>query len=163
MENFFNAIYSLLCDPSLGIYKIMESILDVYRDETLLSSYLPLVGTTTMFVSFIIAFAFYIWPINHPRFKAWWAWLVMLFTNLIINFGMAFAFISWRISSIKGGSDDLNNIVSEIIKKEELTFPFYEQLQFAMSNVWFGAICFVVASLILNWFSTNCKFSPFRK
>lgn len=162
MENFFNAIYSLLCDSSLGIYKIMESILDEYGDGTLLSSYLPLVGTTTIFVSLIIAFAFYIWPINHPRFKAWWAWLVMLFTNLIINFGMAFAFISWRISSIER-SDDLNNIVLEIIKKDELTFTFYEQLQFAMSNVWFGAICFVVACLILNWFSTNCKFSPFRK
>lgn len=165
MENFFNAIYSVFCDTSLGVYQMMESIVDAYGD-TLLSSYLPLVGITTILISFAVAIAFYIWPINHPRFKAWWAWLIMLFVNLLVNFGLTFAMIKMRISSIIGEENaDLIDTVLEKIPgdKENLDFSFYEQLQFVMSNVLFSAICFVFASLIFNWFSTNCKFSPFRK
>ena len=157
MNQFFASIYSWFCDSSQTVFKIMDVILGE-DDELLLSSMFPTIGICTAIISLIIAFAFYIWPINHPRFKAWWAWLIMLLTNAAINFGLAFAFIHHRISDIEKSEDALELFTDE----EVLSIPTSQWFDFAFANLCVSVLFFIIASLFFNWFSTNCRFSPFR-
>lgn len=162
MNEFFSSIYSWFCDSSMTVFKIMDTIWSG-DEELLLSSSFPTIGIIAAVISFLVAFAFYIWPINHPRFKAWWAWLLMLIVDAAINFGLTFAFIQHRISDIeKIGEDALDNL-PDVTDEETLSIPFGQWFDLAMSNVCVSVLFFILASLILNWFSTNCRFSPFRK
>ena len=158
MNEFFTSIYSWFCDRSMTIFKIMDAVWGD-DDELLLSSSFPTIGITAAVISIAVAVAFYIWPINHPRFKAWWAWLIMLLTNALINFGLAFAFIQHRISDIEKSEDALALFTDE----ETLSIPLGQWFDLALSNACVSILFFAVASLICNWFSTNCRFSPFRK
>lgn len=158
MNEFFTSIYSWFCNSSMTVFKIVEPIWGD-DEELLLSSSFPMIGITAAVISIIAAVAFYIWPINHPRFKAWWAWLIVLLTNAVINFGLAFAFVHHRISDIEKSEEALELFTEE----ETLTLPFGQWLDFALSNACVSIMFFIVASLIFTWFSTNCRFSPFRK
>lgn len=157
MNEFFISIYSWFCDSSLDVFKIMN---DIWGDvDLLLSSSFPTMGITAIVISFIVAVAFYIWPINHPRFKAWWSWLIMLLVNAIINFGLTFAFIHHRIGDIEKSEEALEMFTDE----ETLMIPNAQWFDMAFANLCVSIIFFIVASLIFNWFSINCRFSPFRK
>ena len=158
MNEFFFSIYSWFCDSSLTVFKIMNAIWGD-DEELLLSSSFPSIGITAAVISVVVAIAFYIWPINHPRFKAWWAWLIMLLTNAAINFGLTFAFIHHRIGDIEKSEEALEMFTDE----ETLSLPFAQWMDLALSNLCVSIMFFIVASLIFNWFSTNCRFSPFRK
>ena len=157
MNQFFASIYSWFCDSSQTVFKIMD-VISGEDDNLLLSGMFPTIGICTAIISLIAAFAFYIWPINHPRFKAWWAWLIMLLTNAAINFGLAFAFINHRIADIEKSEDALELFTDA----EVLTIPTSQWFDFALSNLCISVLFFIVASLMFNWFSTNCRFSPFR-
>lgn len=165
MNDFFTSIYSWFCDPSLGVFKIINAIHND-DDDLVLSSSFPTIGITAAVIAIAIAVAFYIWPINHPRFKAWWAWLIMLLTNALINFGLAFAFIQHRISDCEGDSEAFYiacqwlNIEDPETLSSKLSGQWFD---LALSNAFVSMMFFAVASLIFNWFSTNCRFSPFRK
>lgn len=158
MNEFFTSIYSWFCDSSMTVFKIMDAVWGD-DEELLLSSSFPTIGITAAIISIVVAVAFYIWPINHPRFKAWWAWLIMLLTNALVNFGLAYAFIQHRISDIEKSGDALELFTDE----ETLSIPFGQWFDLALSNACVSIMFFIVASLIFNWFSTNCRFSPFRK
>lgn len=168
MNEFFISIYSWFCDSSQYLFKIMNDIWGE-EEQLLLSSSFPTIGVTTAVISFLVAVAFYIWPINHPRFKAWWAWLIMLFVNAAINFGLAFAFIHHRIGVIEENQNIMDSIEEtetfrDIVSDEGiLTIPSPNWFDFAFSNLCVSIIFFIIASLIFNWFSINCRFSPFRK
>lgn len=158
MNDFFATIYSWFCDGSLTVFKIMDV---VWGDdgELLLSGAFSSIGITTVVISFLIAIAFYIWPINHPRFKAWWAWLIMLLVNVVINWALAFAFIQYRKTDIETSEDALYLFTDDTT----LSIPVSQWMDFAFANLGVSIIFFIVASLVLNWFSTNCRLSPFRK
>lgn len=157
MNDFFTSIYSWFCDSSLIVFKIMGAVW--VDDEEVLSSSFPLIGFTAAVISIIAAIAFYIWPINHPRFKAWWAWLIMLLGSAVINFGLAFAFINHRILVIEQDAEAL-----ELFTEDATLFvPTWQWSVLALSNACVSAMFFIMASLIFNWFSSNCRFSPFRK
>lgn len=158
MNEFFTSIYSWFCDSSMTVFKIMGAVWGD-DEELLLSSSFPTIGITAAIISIVVAVAFYIWPINHPRFKAWWAWLFMLLTNVLVNFGLACGFVQYRISDIEKSEDALELFTDE----ETLSIPFGQWLDMALSNACVSIMFFIVASLIFNWFSTNCRFSPFRK
>lgn len=163
MNEIFTSIYSWFCDRSLTFFKIMDEIVaDDADDELLFSSSFPYIGITAAVISIVIAVAFYIWPINHPRFKAWWAWLIMLLTNAAINFGLTFAFIHHRIGDIEKSGEALMTITGDE-DAITLSIPFAQWMDLALSNLCVSIMFFIVASLIFNWFSTNCRFSPFRK
>lgn len=157
MNEFFSSIYSWFCDSSLTVFKIMNVIIG--DDEVLLSSSFPTIGITAAVISLLVAVAFYIWPINHPCFKSWWSWLIMLLVNAAINFGLTFAFIHHRIGDIEKSEEALEMFTDE----ETLTIPFTQWMDLALSNLCVSIVFFIFASLIFNWFSSNCRFSPFRK
>lgn len=163
MNEFFASIYSWFYSNQL-----IETIMDEFTEDgtiILSSDFVPL-GITTAVISFLIAVAFYIWPINHPRFKAWWAWLIMLVTNAVINFGLAFAFLSYRIGVIEDNSELLEQVEDQCgdscVTDETLSVAFGNMLDLAFANVCASVMFFIIASLILTWFSTSAKYSPFR-
>lgn len=163
MNEFFASIYSWFYSNQL-----IETIMDEFtEDGTIILSgdFVPL-GITTAVISFLIAVAFYIWPISHPRFKAWWAWLIMLVTNAVINFGLAFAFLSYRIGVIEDNSGLLEQVEDQCgdscVTDETLSVGFGNMLDLAFANVCASVMFFIIASLILTWFSSTAKYSPFR-
>lgn len=164
MNEFFASIYSWFCDSANIAFSIMEQKGSV-EEENLFPGYFPTIGLTAAAISLLIAFAFYIWPINHPRFKAWWAWLIMLLTNAIINFGLTYAFINQRIKSLLNENIDDITVGESLydITDPDFSISFSEGFNLAWSNICVSIMFFIVASLIFNWFSTNCRLSPFRK
>lgn len=159
MDQFFQSIYSWFCNSSQTVFKIMQNIVNDDGD-LLLSSMFPTIGITTAIITLLVAFAFYIWPINHPRFKAWWAWLIMLFINAAINFGLGFAFINHRIKDIH--NEKTGDAIEIFTEYETLSLPVAQWMDFSLADLCVSIMFFIIASLILNWFSTNCRFSPFR-
>lgn len=155
-NEFFTSIYSWFCDQSMTVFKALN---DIWIDGNLeLSSSFPAIGITTVIISFVVAFAFYIWPINHPRFKAWWSWLIMLGVNAAINFGLAFAYLHHRLADINKNPD----VIEYFTDYPKLSLPFSQWMDFALANLCVSIMFFILASLILTWFSTNCRLSPFR-
>lgn len=163
--NFFTSIYSWFCDSTKAVFVLLNPIIDD-EGQVLLGSMFPAIGITAAAISLLVAFAFYIWPINHPRFKAWWAWLIMLCLDLAINFGLAFAFLNHRITSIEGNQEIMDLISEdqalEKFVEEKISLPSSQWFDLALANVGVSLLFFIVASLILTWFSTSARFSPFR-
>lgn len=166
-ETLFLNIYRWFGDANGNLFKCMDAIKYGEESGEFVPSFFPTIGCTAAVVSFLVAFAFYIWPLNHPRFKAWWAWLIMLATNAVLNFGLAFAFIDHRLNSLANDNENeaiLQNITSsENIGSVKELIQGGEKMAMAWDNVWVSVIFFIIASLILNWFSVNCRYSPLRK
>ncbi len=166
MEVFFSQIYGWFCNTGKSVYKIMRSLVDDNGDQ-LLDGMFTTIGVTTVVISLVVAVAFYLWPINHPRFKAWWSWLIMLGCNALINFGLGFAFLKYRIGVINDNRQDELDVLgdwspSPINEDGLLSLPFSQWLDFACANAFVSVLFFMVASLILMWLPGNCRFSPFR-
>lgn len=167
MNDFFASIYGWICDSSSLVFKAMNVILGE-DDELLFSGSFSTMGITAAAISLLVAVAFYIWPINHPRFKAWWSWLIMLVVNAGVNFGLTFAFISHRIAEINGNGDASEaseEAIAELTDENQnvLSIPFSQWLDLAWSNVFMSVMFFILASLIFTWYDGNCKYSPIRK
>lgn len=161
MNQFFTSIYSWFCDRSLAVFKMMGSIIDEDTGDLILSSSFTTIGLVAAIISFLATFAFYIWPINHPRFKAWWAWLIMLTGNFLINFGLGFAFVHHRIGDIQN-SEEAIELFEEFNHDEVLSLPTSQWIDFAFANGCISILFFIFFSLILTWMSSTCKYSPFR-
>lgn len=168
MNDFFLTIYSWFCNEDLLSFKIMEVFGESEEGLPLISGNFGAIGLTALVISLLVAFAYYIWPINHPRFKSWWSWLIMLAANALINFGLTFAFISFRIKEVEGNQELMEWIpesdYSQLLNENNvIDIPFSDQLEFALSNVVICALFFIIASLIFTWYRGNCQYSPFRK
>lgn len=131
---------------------------------------------TVFAISVVVAFVFYIWPIDHPRFKAWWAWLIMLGCNLIIDFLLVLGISRARVSYIDDLPIDNNEEAwARVLNVTEDSLPesvgsnladslsVGEYLDFAFINVLWALLFFVLASSVLMWLSNNCRLSPFKK
>lgn len=161
MNDFFQQIYSWFMNTGLDAFKIMCPFFSEDEDGLIMSGAFGGVGLTCAAISIALAVAFYIWPINHPRFKSWWSWLIMLLVNAAINFGLAFAFLNHRINDIqKQDNEVLDMFAGE--EATEITLSSSGWMDFAMANVGVSVLFFLFASLILTWFSSNARLSPFR-
>lgn len=161
MNDFFQQIYSWFMNTSLESFQIMLPFTDDEEGVLIMSGAFGGVGITCAAISIALAVAFYIWPINHPRFKSWWSWLIMLALNAAINFGLAFAFLNHRINDIqKAENEVLEMFAGE--EASEITISSSAWMDFALANVGVSILFFAFASIILTWFSTNARLSPFR-
>ena len=95
----------------------------------------------------------YYYVINHPRFNKWWSWLLML-----VFVGLSNLFIG-SIMTL----NDLNagNIGDCLINGENGGIFNSNCWMFGLANFFVSAIFFIVFSIGLKWWSTNCKRTPF--
>lgn len=134
----------------------------VYDDGSVANTgaYLPL-GIWTLVVSFLLCFAFYIWPLDHPRFKAWWAWLTTAGVNSLLAFLIGLIYSRHHLNDINGDED----LVSLINSYSDELFPysFGDYVSVGLANIFVALLFFIFFSLCLNWFGKSTKYSPFRK
>ncbi|MDR3236316.1 MAG: hypothetical protein LBT48_06270 [Prevotellaceae bacterium] len=95
----------------------------------------------------------YYYVINHPRFNRWWSWLLMLLVVGLFNI-----FIGALMTS---GDLAAGNIDDCLINGENGGIYDSNCWMFGLANVFVSAIFFVIFSIGLKWWSTNCKRSPF--
>ena len=161
--NFFETIYSWFtsfCCTEKVEYAMGE-ILDGF-DETVLATdgYLTL-GITTLDVSFLLCFAFYIWPLDHPRFKAWWAWLVTAASNSFLAFLIGLIYARVRFNNFDDPA--LETLTYDLELDDTVWFRFTDYVSVGLANIFVALLFFIAFSLVLNWFGKATKYSPFRK
>lgn len=157
----FEEIYSwftqFCCDQETinGLAKLTEGSEEVYSE-----AYLPL-GIWTLVVSFLLCFAFYIWPLDHPRFKAWWAWLTTAGVNSLLAFLIGLIYSRHHLNYING-NEDLVSLINSNSDSLDL-YSFGDYVSVGLANIFVALLFFVFFSLCLNWFGKSTKYSPFRK
>lgn len=151
---WFNALYSTYLDT------FMLDVVD-NNGNLLLSDGYIVIGWIDIVLSLLVAFSFYIWPLDHPKFKSWWSWLIMAAGNGALNFIVTICYTNYRIGNatqdviqqVTGVSDGtLDNCIS-----------IGDILGLAFANVLVSFIFFIVASAILTWFGNATKYSPLKK
>lgn len=117
--------------------------------------------TISLTVLFVIGY-YYLpcWLFNHPRSNRWWNWLIILVVAGIINFFIAYG---WTINDFLNGMigdclmyvrDSEGNIVAQLIYQSDC-------LLFGVANFLVTILVFILSSLLIKWWSRNCKYSPF--
>lgn len=117
-------------------------------------------GITLLALSFLVTIAFYYWPINHPKFCNWWAWLVTALCcgalNLIVGWCMASHYLvrlNNKADALTGGR----------LSNPDTKFTAGDAFEVGFENMVLGILFFALFSLALNWWSRNAKYAPFRK
>lgn len=131
----------------------------IYDSKNLFNS----IGIITIGISFLLVLAYYYLPIflfNHPRTNRWWNWLIILLIAGFINFFIAYG---WTINDFLNGTigdclmyirDSQGNIITQLIYKTDCWL-------FGLSNFFVTILFFIIWTLMLKWWSRNCKYSPF--
>jgi amino acid transporter len=162
MEELFGNIYcwfESLFGQNLAEYLWGYNCLtQVYSGKNLFNS----IGLITAVVSLAFVLAYYYLPLylfNHPRSNRWWNWLIILLIAGIINFFIGYW---WTINDFLNGNigdcliytrDEQENIIAQHIFKSDCRI-------FGLSNFIISTIFFVGWSMMLIWWSRNCKHSP---
>lgn len=109
-------------------------------------------GLIALSISLAIMLIYY-YVINHPRFNKWWSWVLMLLLVGISNFAIAigrlwdeYYTVGTAECLIAGGNGgiDRNTVIG-----------------FGFANFIVSALFFIIFSIGLKWWSTNCKRTPF--
>ena len=161
--NFFETIYywftGFCCTEEVEFS--MGEILDDFSDKVLATNGYLTLGITTLVVSFLLCFAFYIWPLDHPRFKAWWSWLTIAVTNSFLGFLIGLIYAKARIDGFDNATIDA--ITSYMGFNEPVEFYSSDYASVGLANIFVSLLFFIVFSLCLTWFGKSTKYSPFRK
>lgn len=99
------------------------------------------VGIFLIILSIGLAAIFY-YVINRPFFSRWWAWLIVLGVNFLLNL-------------ILGLSIPLTELTSKGFQ-----FSTLNVIPFAFVNALYSAIVFVIFSFIIRWGSVHAKGTP---
>lgn len=165
VASFFGRVFSAFYDgPFLLVMSEIENFEDV--DVPYASDWFGLIVCATVLTAFLVAFCYYIKPINHPRFKSWWSWLIMLGTTCLLCVLETWAFANVRVSqigSISMGASTLDQLETEDGQTGIDYLSNTHLLGFIWGDVKLAICAFIVASLCFFAFSTNAKWSPFRK
>lgn len=99
------------------------------------------IGLWLILISVALAVFFY-YLINRPGFSRWGHWLIILLIDFLINFIIGIALPMDQLSA-KG-----------------FQFSYMDIVPFAFFNALYAAICFVIVSFIIRWWSTHAKGTP---
>lgn len=109
-------------------------------------------GFIALGVALVIMLIYY-YVINHPRFNRWWSWLLVLVLvgtiNLFVGTGMTL------------GDLDAGNIGDCLIAGGNGGIYTSNCWMFGLANFFVSSVFFIVFSIVLKWWSTNCKRTPF--
>lgn len=95
----------------------------------------------------------YYYVINHPRFNKWWSWLLMLVLVGSINLFTGAIMTSNDLAAGNIGECLINGANGGIYATN--------CWMFGLANFFVSAIFFIIFSICLKWWSTNCKYTPF--
>ena len=159
---FFETIYSWF--HSFYNDTMWDTVREIINDndDLLFADSLFVVGIITLIVSGLVAFAYYVWPINHPRFNAWKSWIFKLIVAALLNFGIGIGCGYSRVQSVNE-SDEACELILEDEESDltdEITFSDY--LGYGLSNIFVGSIFFIICCIPLTFYNGNARFSPFR-
>lgn len=159
---FFETIYSWF--HSFYNDTMWDTVREIINDndDLLFADSLFIIGIITLIVSGLVAFAYYVWPINHPRFNAWKSWILMLIVAALLNFGIGIGCGYSRVQSVNE-SDEACELILEDEESDltdEITFSDY--LGYGLSNIFVGSIFFIICCIPLTFYNGNARFSPFR-
>lgn len=112
------------------------------------------IGSYMIIASLLVAVIYY-YIIDHPRFNRWWSWLIMLFSSAVINFTVGFSYV---YNKFNGGQIPLCFMETE---EGEQLLTNSNCVLFGLTNAFIGAIVFIILSVLIKWWSTNSKNSPF--
>ena len=125
---------------------------DCSAEDYVLTNQFLMYGFMAMGVALAMVFIYY-YVINHPRFNKLWHWLVMLgvvgLVNLFIGAGMTL------------GDLNAGNIGDCLMNGENGGIYDSDCWMFGLANFFVSAMFFIVFSIGLKWWSTNCKRTPF--
>ena len=130
------------------------------------SDHFNTIGLVMIVVSLALV-ALYYYGINHPRFNRWWSWLIVLFSNAIINLFIGFGYVYSKLyngeisacfthSQIETTEDGYIHGVSGT----EILFDA-NCWQFGLANAIIAIGFFFIFSILFKWWSRNSKYSPF--
>lgn len=153
-----------------ALEKITRVLIEDGKEDILAGCGFTTLGIWTLVVSFLLCFAFYIWPLDHPRFKAWWAWLTTAGVNALLAFLIGLIYGKVRLGYFNGDDKFLYHIIHNGSEEEEyydglvdFHFNFGDYLSIGLANIFVALLFFIFFSLCLNWFGKSTKYSPFRK
>lgn len=95
----------------------------------------------------------YYYVVNHPSFSKRWSWLLML-----VVVGLSNLFVGALMTS---GDLAAGNIGECLINGENGGIYNSNCWMFGLANFFVSAIFFIIFSIGLKWWSTNCKRTPF--
>lgn len=159
---FFETIYSWF--HSFYNDTMWDTVREIINDndDLLFADSLFIIGIITLVVSGLVAFAYYVWPINHPRFNAWKSWILMLIVAALLNFGVGIGCGYSRVQSVNESDEACELILEDEVADltDEITFSDY--LGYGLSNIFVGSIFFIICCIPLTFYNGNARFSPFR-
>lgn len=159
---FFETIYSWF--HSFYNDTMWDTVREIINDndDLLFADSLFVVGIITLIVSGLVAFAYYVWPINHPRFNAWKSWILMLIVAALLNFGIGIGCGYSRVQSVNESDEACELILED--EESDLTdkITFSDYLGYGLSNIFVGSIFFIICCIPLTFYNGNARFSPFR-
>lgn len=160
---FFEMIYSWFHSfYNDAMWHVVREIVNE-DSELLFADSLFVVGIVIAIASFLVAFAYYVWPINHPRFNAWKSWLMMFAIAAIINFSIGIGFAYSRVQSVNSNDEATELILGESDENDlEKVISSGDYMGFGLSNIFIGSIFFVLCCVPLTFYKGAARFSPFR-
>ena len=116
------------------------------------------VGLITIAISFVIVFLFY-YVLNHPRYCKWWSWLITLIVNSVIALFVGYGIVVSKYANgyipdaLMYQRDGDGNVVTVLIGDTNCW-------GFGFANMIVAAICFILFTFLLKWWSSSAKHVP---
>lgn len=158
---FFETIYFWFS----GFYdSTLWDALSIITDDgkVLFADHFWVIGLVALIIATLVAVAFYVWPINHPQFKSWWSWLIMLVLVGVLNFGIGWCMADIHVSDVNNDQDACNVILGDPNETFDDHIDANDYLGFALSNLLVSCIFFSAVSIPLMFYKGSARLSPFR-
>lgn len=152
MGEFFGSIYCIFED-FFGL-ELAEYLWGTASPLSSKNSYIG-IGLWMLGISFGICLLYYI-LIDHPKLSKWWGWLIFFGINTIINF-----LVGWQLVLQDYYDGKMVTIDPATNLQVSLNIGTSEILCFGVSNMLLSMVVCFIFSLILKFFSRNCRTSPF--
>jgi len=116
------------------------------------SNHFLMYGFIALGVALAVVLIYY-YVINHPRFNRRGSWLLMLLLVGVINFFVG--------ALMTRGDLNAGNIGECLVNSEKGGVSIGDCWMFGLANFFVSVIFFIIFSVGLKWWSTNCKRTPF--
>lgn len=152
MGNFFGSIYCWFED-FFGI-PLADYLWGVSSSVSTNNQYIG-IGLWMLAISVIVAVIYY-YVIDKPRLATWWGWSIFLGVNAVINF-----FVGWQLVLEDKHEQKMVQINPVTNVNMDLNISESDILCFGVANMFISLMAFFVISMIIKWWSNNCKHAPF--